>query len=98
MIAGWIASGGIAGCILGLTVLEVAALALYRRITGTGLAPADYLPNILAGDFLLLAWWCAVAHWVWAAAALLGALLAHTADMAGRMRGRVLPSSRKGTI
>ncbi len=73
-----IASGQIAWIILALTALELAAFALARRWR---LKLRDVLPNVLAGDGLLLAWGLAASHWRLAAAALLGALLAHGSDL-----------------
>lgn len=77
-----IASGTIALFILVLTLGEILILFVLRQ--SRGWRAADFLPNILAGDFLLLAWWLSAAHWQLAAMALLGALLAHTTDMGRR--------------
>jgi hypothetical protein len=79
VIEHWIASGQIAPCIIGLTMLELAGLAAMHRFW-------QLLPNILAGDFLLLAWWLSAAHWQLAALALAGGLAAHLADLFRRMR------------
>jgi hypothetical protein len=59
-------------------MLELAGLAVLRRFW-------QLLPNILAGDFLLLAWWLSAAHWQLAGLALLGALGAHLTDLIRRM-------------
>lgn len=75
-----IASGNIALFILALTLGEILVLLALRK--SRGWHAADFLPNILAGDFLLLAWWLSAAHWRLAAIALLGALFAHGTDMA----------------
>jgi hypothetical protein len=83
MIAHAITSGHIASLILALTFLELIALIAYRRITQRGPTLANILPNLLAGDFLLLAWRLS-AHWPYAAAALLAALLAHGTDLVRR--------------
>jgi hypothetical protein len=56
------------------------------RIAAFILALADILPNILAGSFLLLAWSLSSTYWLYAAAALLGALAAHGTDLARRWR------------
>jgi hypothetical protein len=82
-------SGGIVALIIALTLAEIAGLyALHRK--GRGLRPADFLPNILAGDFLLLAWLFNTqnATWPWIAIFLLGALASHAADMIRRWRRR----------
>jgi len=87
-MAGWIATGHAAALIVVLTVFEAAGLVVYHRRTGRGLMPAGFLPNMLAGDFLLLAW-IASAHgaaWPYAAAALLGALACHGTDLVLRWR------------
>lgn len=78
MIEHWIASGQVAACIIGLTALEALALAAFRRLRRV-------LPTLLAGDFVLLAWFLSAAHWQLAGLALLGALAAHTTDMLRRM-------------
>ncbi len=79
MIKSLITSGDIATPIIALTFLEIAVLCSFRR-----LSLASILPNILAGDFLLLAWRFSTTHWLWSAASLLGALLAHSTDMLRR--------------
>jgi hypothetical protein len=64
-VAALFASGRVVDLILGLTLLEGLALALLHRRTGRGVAPADLVPNLLAGACLLLAvrgaltgaWW-----------------------------------------
>jgi hypothetical protein len=81
-------TGTIGYLIIGLTVLELVGLAAYRRLTGAGPALADSLPNILAGDFILLAWPLSRIHWSWSAACLLGALVAHCTDMLRRWQTR----------
>jgi hypothetical protein len=62
-VAGLFASGRIVDLILGLTLLEGLLLALYHRRTGRGVAPADLVPNLLAGACILLAGW----RWRWRA-------------------------------
>jgi len=84
MIARAIANGDIALPIVLLTVVEFAVLGAYHRATAKGPAAATLLPNILAGDFLLLAWFFSRHHWALAAACLLGALLAHVTDLLRR--------------
>jgi hypothetical protein len=84
-IAHLIASGQIAPGIIALTVLEICAITACRRRLFGGIVLIDYIPNILAGDFLLLAWAFSAAHWLCAAASLLGALLAHLTDMWRRL-------------
>jgi hypothetical protein len=82
-MAQWIADGRVQEFILLLTVFEFAALFALRR----GFAMI-MLPNILAGDFLLLAWLSSIGRcsWIFAAAALLAAFCAHLTDLARRWR------------
>jgi hypothetical protein len=82
------ASGRIIDLILGLVVVEVMVLALWRRRFGTGPALGDLAANLASGGFLLLAVRAALvnAAWQWVALALLGSLLAHLADLYGRRR------------
>ncbi len=84
MIKSIIASGQIGYAIIALTLLEIAILAAYRRLTGKGPTLPEILPNILAGDFILLAWPLSSIHWTWSAVCLLGALIAHSTDMLRR--------------
>ena len=91
---GWlISSANIALFIAALTIIEIVLIAwLLRRFVSI----TDMLPNILAGDFLLLAWYFGTRNWRVAAVALLGALAAHVVDMAGRWRraGATPPAPR----
>jgi hypothetical protein len=79
-----ITSGHIGYAIIALTLLEIGGLAAYRRLTGNGPTLAEILPNILAGDFILLAWPLSAIHWTLSAVCLLGALIAHSTDMLRR--------------
>jgi hypothetical protein len=83
------ASGYIIDLILGLVVLEVLALALWRRRFGTGPALGGLAANLASGGFLLLAVRAALvdAWWGWIALALLGSLVAHLVDLYGRRHG-----------
>lgn len=74
--------------VIAVTLLECAALFFYHRSTKRGLAPGDYLLNMIAGVWLMLALRSALggAGWIWIAACLALAGLAHTADIAGRLR------------
>ncbi len=86
MIRSMIVTGHIGYAIIVLTVLEMIGLAAYRRLSGNGPTLAESLPNILAGDFILLAWPLSAIHWTWSAACLFGALIAHSADMLRRWK------------
>lgn len=74
--------------VIGFTLLECAALALYHRFRGRGVAPRDVGMNMLSGLCLMLALRClsrdAGAGWV--ALWLLAAGLAHGADLLMRWR------------
>jgi hypothetical protein len=75
-MAAWFSTGHIAYCIAALTMFEMLGLAWLRRLRG-------FLPTILAGDFLLLAW-AQSAHWLLCAAFLLAALISHSTDLVKR--------------
>ncbi len=87
-MAAWIASGHMAALILLLTVFEAAALVVYDRRTGGGVTLSGFLPNMLAGDFLLVAWIVSARGeaWPWGALALLAALICHITDLAIRWK------------
>jgi hypothetical protein len=84
----WIASGDAAALILILTLFEILGLIVLHRLGLTRLTLAGILPNILAGDFLLLAWLTSLhrAPWPIPAAALIAALASHATDLARRWR------------
>lgn len=71
-----------------VTLLEGAALALYHRRTGRGMAPRDFLLNLGAGLALMLALRAGLegAGWGWVAAGLMASGLAHAADLKRRWR------------
>lgn len=79
-------SGHLVEAILALTVLEGVALGAYHRATGRGVAAADVASFLLSGIFLLVALREALVGggWVWIAASLLGALVAHLVDLRRR--------------
>lgn len=87
------ASGQLVDFILGLVVLEIAAFALYRRATGGGIPLADFLPNILAGAFLLLALRVQLAEggWMPVSLCLASAGIAHVVDIGRRWRSQRRP-------
>ncbi len=82
------ASGRAAELILGVLVLEFAALAAWRARTGTGPSPRALLPLLLAGACFALALRAALTGqgWVWVAAPLSAAFLAHLWDLAQRWK------------
>jgi hypothetical protein len=82
-------SGGIVDLILAIVAIEVAALAVYFRRTGRGVAPIELVSNLLSGVCLLLALRAALlgASWVWVALPLIASFLAHLADLRRRWQG-----------
>jgi len=86
--AAWIASGRLIFMILALTVFEVAGIFALQRAGWGRLIWWQVLPNVLAGDFLLLAWLSDMRGLGWAATAgcLLLALISHAADLVLRSR------------
>ena len=81
--AGWLLNAVIA-----ITLLEAAALLVYRRFSGKGIALRDWGLNLLSGLCLMMAVRSAVmdAAWPITAAWLSAAGLAHGADMFSRWR------------
>jgi hypothetical protein len=80
------ATGRIVDLILGLMVLEAAALAAFHRMTGRGVPLASLLTNMAAGACLLVALRAALAgaEWGIVASALAAALMAHLFDLRSR--------------
>jgi hypothetical protein len=87
-MADFFASGRVVDLILILMLAEALVVLAWWRRTGRGLAPAAFLPFLLAGGCLMLALRAALvgAAWPWMALALLGALLAHLLDLRRRWR------------
>jgi hypothetical protein len=79
-------SGRIVDLIIGLMMIETAALIAYRRFTGRGIATAALLANMAAGGCLLLALRAALAgaSWTLVAIPVAVALPLHLLDMRGR--------------
>jgi hypothetical protein len=82
------ASGNVALLILAGMVVEGCALTAWHRRTGRGVAPGDFLANLVSGMFLLLAMRLALggAWFGWVGACLLGALVGHATDLWRRWR------------
>ena len=72
--------------VIGFTLLEMLGLWAWHRFTGKGLAPAAWVPNLLAGLGLMLALRAIVAEagWIWVVAGLMGSGLAHAVDLRRR--------------
>lgn len=87
-MAEFFASGRVVDLMLAITALEAVAVVGYFRRTGRGVAPADFLGNLLSGVGLMLALRAALAGagWGWIAAWLVAALAAHLADLRRRWR------------
>ena len=81
-------SGRLVDLILILVVLEAAALLVYWRRAGRGVAPLDLLPNLCAGAVLLLALRVMLTGggWTQACGCLAAAGLAHLVDLYRRWR------------
>jgi hypothetical protein len=80
-------TGRVVDLILVMVLLECVALAWWRS-RGAAVDMAALLPTLLSGAALLLTLRLALsgARWEWLALSLLGALLAHLTDLAGRLR------------
>jgi hypothetical protein len=74
--------------VIAVTLLECGALIFYHRLTKRGLAPKDYLLNLGAGLFLMLALRSALADagWMWMVLYLMAAGLAHSTDLWSRWK------------
>ena len=86
MLESLIASGRIADIMLGVMVLEVIAIVLYRRARGGGIALRPLILNIGAGGSLILALRASLTESGWSAIAgfLVLSLVFHVADQVGR--------------
>jgi hypothetical protein len=74
--------------VLVVVSLEVLGLSLYWHLTKRGIAPAQLLPNLLAGAALVLALRLALSDfsWPWYTACLAVAGIANVADLRQRWR------------
>lgn len=80
----------IANIAIAFTLLEGTALLLVHRLTGHGLEPKDYLLNLMAGFFLMLALRAGLgAVWTAVPLFLIAAGATHGCDLALRLRRRV---------
>ncbi len=85
-MAGLVTSGYIVIPILMLTLLEALGLGLLWHVRRRGVAWDIVLPNLLAGDFLLIAWLTNATHQAWTltAMSLFMSFLCHGIDMSRR--------------
>ena len=69
-----------------VTLVECAALTLWHRVSGTGVAPREFALNVLSGLCLMFALRCLArdAGSAWIALFLLAAGIAHGADIVRR--------------
>lgn len=69
--------------VIAFTLLEGAALLLYHRLTGKGVAPREFAANLLSGLCLMLALRAVLAGtgWGWTAGWLLVSGLIHAGDL-----------------
>ncbi len=74
--------------ILGIVAVEIIAITLYWRARRRGIAPAQLVPNLLAGALLLLALRLALSgySWPWYATCLALSGIANIADLRQRWR------------
>ena len=84
----FLASAHIVDLVLAIVGLEIVIIALYWRLTRRGIAPAQLVPNLLAGALLLLALRLALGGqpWPWYTACLAAAGIANAADLRQRWR------------
>jgi hypothetical protein len=85
-MASLFATGHVVDLVLALTAIEAILVVAYHGRTGRGVAPAEFLGNLLSGVWLMLALRCALvgAWWGWIALCLVGSLVAHLADLRRR--------------
>jgi len=74
--------------VIALTLFESAALVLYHRVTAKGVAPREFLSNMISGICLMLALRCLARDIgaTWTTLFLLAAGLAHGTDLLMRWR------------
>ena len=82
------ATGHVVDLMLAFTAIEAMLVVAHHRRTGRGVAPAEFLGNLLSGVWLMLALRGALvgAWWGWIALCLVGSLAAHLADLRRRWR------------
>ena len=86
----WVTGGGLVDTIIAVTLLEVAFFLAYHYQTKRGLAPRDYLLNVVSGLCLMLALRCSLsgAAWYFMSLWLMAAGLAHVTDIGWRLQQR----------
>jgi hypothetical protein len=88
LMAELFASGRLVDVILVIVAIEAAFLMAYWRSAGRGVSPADLLPNLCAGAFLLLALRLSLggAGWQLCCGSLAAAGIANVIDLSRRWR------------
>lgn len=87
MIVGdWLAPQRLIAIVIGFTLLEGAALWIYRQRTGKGVRGCDFIANWVSGLCLMFAVYSALvgAWWVWVALWMMASGLAHWSDLWSR--------------
>ena len=93
------ASGTVVNIAITFTVVELAALWIFHRLTGRGLAPDEYLLNGLAGLCLMVSLRAGLAEWwILMALGLLAAGIAHLCDLYQRTERLNQRASGIGTV
>lgn len=84
----FLSSGRVVDLVLLVVALEVLGISLYWYLTRRGIAPANLLPNLLAGAALVLALRLALSDfsWPWYTACLAIAGIANVTDLRQRWR------------
>jgi hypothetical protein len=84
----FLSSGRVVDLVLLVVGLEVLGITLYWHLTRRGIAPANLLPNLLAGAALVLALRLALSDfsWPWYTACLAIAGIANVTDLRQRWR------------
>ena len=85
-LAQFFSSGRAVDLAIAMTVMEGVVLAVYHRATGRGVAPKQYVLNVLSGLCLMLALRFALtgSAWLWVALALSASGVIHAVDMVSR--------------
>ena len=87
-LALFFSSGRVVDAIIAITIVEGVGLAIYHRMTGNGVAPQEYLLNMIAGLCLMLALRFALVGSTWVAIAicLTASGMLHVLDLSRRWR------------
>ena len=85
-LAQFFSSGRAVDLAIAITVMEGVVLAFYHRVTGRGVAPKQYVLNVMSGLCLMLALRLAMtgSAWLWVALSLSMSGVIHAVDMASR--------------